>query len=188
MPSHSTTRRLCVVYKHHTLHTYCYQCGFKFIYWKEGCFQKHHEVLARRWYNICILCLPLKFACFYFYFLFFPHFHLSSSFLSYSILKYMYAFEFLGKFFIIIGTGPRGGALGGPRGSGQGCGPEGHGRGTAWGPRPPPSWPSVGTPKPWVLCMHSTHGQWPLTLEVLHLEHKKPMESNHFPHVRVKLS
>jgi hypothetical protein len=36
MPSHSTTKRLCVVCKIHTHHTYCYKCGFKFMCWKQG--------------------------------------------------------------------------------------------------------------------------------------------------------
>jgi hypothetical protein len=62
MPSHSTTKRLCVVCKRHTPHIYCYQCGFKFMCWKERCFQEHHEALARQQYNIHVLCLALKFA------------------------------------------------------------------------------------------------------------------------------
>ena len=94
MPSHTTTKRLCVVCKRHTPHTYCYQCRFKFMCWKEGCYQEHHEALAWQWYDIRVLCLPLKFACFSFPFFFPPHSYLLSSFLSYPIMKYIYAFEF----------------------------------------------------------------------------------------------
>jgi hypothetical protein len=46
MPSHSTLRRPCVVCGIHLPHTYCYQCGFKFMCWKERCYQRHHEALA----------------------------------------------------------------------------------------------------------------------------------------------
>jgi hypothetical protein len=48
MPSHSTIKKVCMVYKIHTPHTYYYQCGFKFMCWKEGCYQEHHEALARQ--------------------------------------------------------------------------------------------------------------------------------------------
>jgi hypothetical protein len=47
MPSHSKLRRPCVVCGIHLPHTYCYQCGFKFMCWKEGCYQRHHEALAQ---------------------------------------------------------------------------------------------------------------------------------------------
>jgi hypothetical protein len=43
MPSHSAKKRLCVVSEVHTPHTYCYQCCFKFMCWKEGCYQQYHE-------------------------------------------------------------------------------------------------------------------------------------------------
>jgi hypothetical protein len=39
MPSHMTLKRACVVCKVRNPHTYCYQCGFKFMCWKEGCYQ-----------------------------------------------------------------------------------------------------------------------------------------------------
>jgi hypothetical protein len=42
MPSHSTKKRLCVVCEVHTSH-YCYKYGFKFMCWKEGCYQIYHE-------------------------------------------------------------------------------------------------------------------------------------------------
>jgi hypothetical protein len=70
MPSHSSIKRVCVVYKIHTPHTYCYKCGSKFMCWKAGCFQQHHEDLARQRYNIYVLCLFMKFACFYFFIFF----------------------------------------------------------------------------------------------------------------------
>jgi hypothetical protein len=47
MPSHTTLKRQCVVCKIRTPHTYCYQCGFKFLCWKEGCYERHHEALGR---------------------------------------------------------------------------------------------------------------------------------------------
>jgi hypothetical protein len=47
MPSHSTLRHPCIVCGIHFPHTYCYQCGFKFMCWKEGCYQRHHEALVR---------------------------------------------------------------------------------------------------------------------------------------------
>jgi hypothetical protein len=47
MPSHATLRRPCIVCGIHFPRTYCYQCGFKFMCWKEGCYQRHHEALAR---------------------------------------------------------------------------------------------------------------------------------------------
>jgi hypothetical protein len=59
MPSHSSIKRLCIHCKIHTPHTYCYKCGFKFMCWKEGCFQEVHERLARQRYNILFLCLQL---------------------------------------------------------------------------------------------------------------------------------
>jgi hypothetical protein len=43
MPSHSKKKRLCVVCEVRTIRTYCYKCGFKFMCWKEGCYQRHHE-------------------------------------------------------------------------------------------------------------------------------------------------
>jgi hypothetical protein len=63
MPLHSKTKKLCIVCKLHTPHTYCYQCGFKFMCWKEGCFQQHHEALVRRQYNLHFICLYLKVPC-----------------------------------------------------------------------------------------------------------------------------
>jgi hypothetical protein len=48
MPSHSTLKRLCVVFKIPTLCTYCYQYDFKFMCLKEGCFQNFHEALEKR--------------------------------------------------------------------------------------------------------------------------------------------
>jgi hypothetical protein len=48
MPSHTHLKRACVVCAVRTPHTYCYQCGFKFMCWKEGCYQRFHEALARR--------------------------------------------------------------------------------------------------------------------------------------------
>jgi hypothetical protein len=48
MPSHSTLKRHCVVCKYRMPHTYCYQCRFQFMCWKEGCYEQHHEALARR--------------------------------------------------------------------------------------------------------------------------------------------
>jgi hypothetical protein len=47
MPSHTTLKRQCVVCKVRITHTYYYQCGFKFMCWKEGCYETHHEDLAR---------------------------------------------------------------------------------------------------------------------------------------------
>jgi hypothetical protein len=47
MPSYTTLKRQCVVCKTRTPHIYCYQCGFKFMCWKEECYQKFHEALAR---------------------------------------------------------------------------------------------------------------------------------------------
>jgi hypothetical protein len=46
MPSHTTLKRQCVVCEMRTPHTYCYQCGFRFMCWKEGCYQKFHEALT----------------------------------------------------------------------------------------------------------------------------------------------
>jgi hypothetical protein len=45
MPSHSTKKRLCVVCGTRKPHTYYYQCGTKFMCWKEGFCQKFHEAL-----------------------------------------------------------------------------------------------------------------------------------------------
>jgi hypothetical protein len=42
MPLHTSVKRTCVVCEVRTPHTYCYQCGFKFMYWKEGCYQRFH--------------------------------------------------------------------------------------------------------------------------------------------------
>jgi hypothetical protein len=39
MPSHTSVKMTCIVCEVHTLHTYYYQCGFKFMCWKEGCYQ-----------------------------------------------------------------------------------------------------------------------------------------------------
>jgi hypothetical protein len=47
MPSHTHLKRLCVVYKLHTPHTYCYKCNFKFMCLKGGCYQRYHEAIAR---------------------------------------------------------------------------------------------------------------------------------------------
>jgi len=47
MPSHTTLKRQCVVCKIRNPHTHCYQCGFKFMCWKEGCYERHHEALGR---------------------------------------------------------------------------------------------------------------------------------------------
>jgi hypothetical protein len=52
MPSHTTLKRQCVVYETRTPHTYCYQCGFRFMCWKEGCYQKFHEALTQRRYTL----------------------------------------------------------------------------------------------------------------------------------------
>jgi hypothetical protein len=48
MPSHSTKKRLYIVCEVRTPRTYCYQCDFKFICWKEGCYQRYHEALSSR--------------------------------------------------------------------------------------------------------------------------------------------
>jgi hypothetical protein len=48
MPSHTNVKRICVVYEVRTPHTYCFQCDFKFMCWKEGCYQRFHEGLAQR--------------------------------------------------------------------------------------------------------------------------------------------
>ena len=48
MPSHTNVKRKCVVCEVRTPHTYCYQCGFKFMCWKEGCYQRFHEGLVQR--------------------------------------------------------------------------------------------------------------------------------------------
>jgi hypothetical protein len=47
MPSSTHLKRLCVVYKLHTPHTYCFKCNFKFMCLKGGCYQCYHEALAR---------------------------------------------------------------------------------------------------------------------------------------------
>jgi hypothetical protein len=47
MPSSSHIKRLCVVCKLHTPHTYCFKCNFKFMCLKGGCYQCYHEALAR---------------------------------------------------------------------------------------------------------------------------------------------
>jgi hypothetical protein len=47
MPSHTHLKRVFVVCKLHTPHTYCYKCNFKFMCLKEGCYQRYHEALAR---------------------------------------------------------------------------------------------------------------------------------------------
>jgi hypothetical protein len=47
MPSHTHLKRLCVVCKLHTPHTYCYKCNFKFMCLNNGCYQRYHEALAR---------------------------------------------------------------------------------------------------------------------------------------------
>jgi hypothetical protein len=45
MPSHTIAKRTCVVCAVRTPHTYCYQCGFKFMCWKEGCYHCFMRVL-----------------------------------------------------------------------------------------------------------------------------------------------
>ena len=57
MPFHSSIKRVCIHCKIHTPHTYCYKCGFKFIYLKEGCFQAVHECLTQQHYDIFFLFL-----------------------------------------------------------------------------------------------------------------------------------
>jgi hypothetical protein len=47
MPSPSHLRWPCVVCKRQKPSTYCYQCGFKFMCWKEGCYEVLHTALAR---------------------------------------------------------------------------------------------------------------------------------------------
>jgi hypothetical protein len=37
MPSHSTKKKVCVVCGTTRPRTYCYQCGSKYMCWKEGC-------------------------------------------------------------------------------------------------------------------------------------------------------
>ena len=59
--SYPTLKKLCIFYKIHISHTYCFQCGFKSICLKEGYYQKFHEVLGRRQNNIhladCKFCV-----------------------------------------------------------------------------------------------------------------------------------
>jgi hypothetical protein len=64
MPSHSTKKRLCVVCRSRKSHTYCYQCGFKFMCWKEGCYQQYHEGLLRR-YDVHLLTVLVVFIIMY---------------------------------------------------------------------------------------------------------------------------
>jgi hypothetical protein len=47
MPSHSHLRRPWVVCKTQKPSIYCYQCGFKFMYWKKRCYEVLHTTLAR---------------------------------------------------------------------------------------------------------------------------------------------
>jgi hypothetical protein len=47
MHSHTHVKRTCVVCEVRTPHMYCYQCGFKFMHWKEGCYQQFYEGLQR---------------------------------------------------------------------------------------------------------------------------------------------
>jgi hypothetical protein len=71
MPSYLTKKRLCVVCKKWKPHTYCYQCGYKFMCWKEGCYQEFHEALMRRRYEIHPLCFLIYFIGFVVFNLFF---------------------------------------------------------------------------------------------------------------------